>query len=101
MKTGKEIYYTSKPLDFKNATEEDIISRTMEILKRDKEYNSWKPYMFLKEVIGVDLINNSVSEIGQTIIALQIKLMDEVKETALFRREEVYLDDEDEFFANY
>lgn len=97
---GKEVYLRAVPLDFNNITDEDIKDRVIEISERDEEYNSWKPYMFLKEVVGVDLINNEVDELGQTMISLQIKFMDEVKETAKFRRVDEYLDDECVFFDN-
>jgi len=95
MKSGKAIYNDAVPLDFNgNISDEDIEQRVNEILERDDSHNPWKPYMFLKEVVGVDLINNHIDDIGQTIIALQIKLMGEVKDSAMFRRIEEYLDED-------
>lgn len=98
MSALQEEYYKHEPLDFSNATDQDIEDRTIEILKRDV-HCGWKPYMFFREVVGVDFITPGIDEIGQTIIGLQIRFMDEVKKTAVFRRTEQYLDDDKDYWA--
>jgi len=94
VKTGKEIYKNTEPLDFDNMTEEDIVQRVVEITQRDSMYDSWKPYMYLKEVWGVDLIDLPAhfSKKGKEVVAKAIKSLDEVKDTAVFRRIEEYND---------
>lgn len=89
-----EVYKNAEPLDFDNMTEEDIVQRVIEITQRDTLYDRWKPYMYLKEVWGVDLIDLPAhfSKEGKEVVAKAIKSMDEVKDTAVFRRVEVYND---------
>jgi len=97
---GHDIYRKAKPIDLNNSAVEDIKKRAEEIEGRDSLYDAWKPYMYMKELMGVDLIDQSnMSDEAKLEALKRVTYLDKVsKNKSVFRRIEEYNDDEGDIY---
>lgn len=66
-------------------TEEEVVAKVLEIKKKNVG-DSWKPYMLLKEIIGVDLINTPDIATDERVAEMQSKRPSAVDNEGAFRR---------------